>query len=87
PTPRQLDIMTAVAAYAHNLLASRARRVGNGLSSPLARTEWVAVTAGKARLVKLTAKGDALDIDLTAEGRTLGLEAVDWRPGKPLFQA
>jgi propionyl-CoA carboxylase alpha chain len=87
PTPRQLDIMTAVAAYAHNLLASRARRVGNGLSSPLARTEWVAVTAGKARPVKLTAKGDALDIELTAEGRTLGLEAVDWRPGKPLFQA
>ncbi|PMW08082.1 acetyl/propionyl-CoA carboxylase subunit alpha, partial [Pseudomonas sp. GW456-11-11-14-TSB2] len=34
PTERQLDIMTAVAAYAHNLLASRTRRVGNGLSSP-----------------------------------------------------
>ena len=87
PTVRQRDIMTAVAAYAHHLLAARARRIGNGLASPLVRSEWVAVVAGQARAVKLTARGDALDIELTAEGRTLGLEAVDWRPGKPLFQA
>ena len=88
PTPFQADVLTAVAAHMHRTLAARARRVGNGLANPLTRTEWTVVVGEAApRHVKLSASGSELDIELVDEGRTLGLEAVDWRPGKAVFRA
>ena len=88
PTPFQADVLTAVAAHMHRTLAARARRVGNGLANPLTRTEWTVVVGETApRHVKLSASGSELDIELVDEGRTLGLEAIDWRPGKAVFRA
>jgi propionyl-CoA carboxylase alpha chain len=88
PTPFQADVMTAVAAYMHKTLASRARKIGNGLASPLTRNDWtVVVGEGSPRPVRLKAAGSALDVELLDEGRTLALEAIDWRPGKPVFRA
>ncbi|MDR3512029.1 MAG: acetyl/propionyl/methylcrotonyl-CoA carboxylase subunit alpha [Caulobacteraceae bacterium] len=86
PTPFQADVMTAAATYMHRTLAARARRVGNGLSGPLSRTEWV-VAVGKAkRPVKLSDLEDGLTVELPGEERTLRLSTIDWRPGLPLFR-
>jgi propionyl-CoA carboxylase alpha chain len=88
PTAFQIDVMTAVAAFMHKTLATRARAQGAGLSGPLARTEWtVVVGEAKPRRVALRASASALDVDLVDEGRTLTLEAIDWRPGKAQFRA
>jgi propionyl-CoA carboxylase alpha chain len=87
PTPFQADVMTAVAAHMHRTLAARARKVGNGLGGPLARTEWTVVVGETApRRVKLSSSGSELDVELPDEGRTLALESIDWRPGKPVFR-
>jgi propionyl-CoA carboxylase alpha chain len=87
PTSFQTDVMTATAAYMHRTLASRARKVANGLSGPLSRTEWTVVVGEAApRHVKLKTSGSDLHVALLEDGRTLALEAVDWRPGKPVFR-
>jgi propionyl-CoA carboxylase alpha chain len=86
PTPWQRDLVTAVAAYAHRMLAARARRVGNGLTSPLVRRDWVIIAGKQRRNVALSDDGDAQVVDFPDEGRALRLEAVDWRPGLPLFR-
>ncbi len=87
PTPFQADVMTAVASHMHKTLASRARKIGNGLAGPLARTEWTVVVGEAApRHVRLTANGTELDVALLDEDRTLALEAIDWRPGKAVFK-
>ena len=86
PTPFQTDVMTAAAAYMHRLLAARARKVGNGLAGPLARTEWVVVVGKAARAVRLIEDAGGLLIEVEGEGRTIGLAAVNWRPGKALFR-
>ncbi len=81
PTDRQIDLMTAVAAYMHRLQASR-RANGNHL-----RQDWI-ITVGKGgRRARVSAEDDGLSIELQDEGRTLLLEAVDWRPGQALFKA
>ncbi len=88
PTAFQADVMTAVAAYMHKTLASRAGKIGNGLASPLIRTDWIVVVGDAApRAVSLKAVASELDVELVDEGRTLALEAIDWRPGKPVFRA
>ncbi|MGA0600897.1 acetyl-CoA carboxylase biotin carboxylase subunit [Caulobacter sp. KR2-114] len=87
PSDWQRDLVTAAAAWMHLTLARRARRIGNGLTSPLSREDWV-VVAGKARRpVRLSQSGDVLTITLTDEKRTLTLDEVDWRPGRALFKA
>ena len=86
PTPFQTDVMTAAAAYMHRLLAARARQVGNGLAGPLVRHEWVVVVGKVARAVHLVEDAGGLLIEVPDEGRTIGLAAVNWRPGKPLFR-
>jgi propionyl-CoA carboxylase alpha chain len=86
PTPFQVDVMTASAAYMHRLLAARARRVGNGLSGPLTRTEWV-VAVGKAKQpVTLKDVPGGLEVEIAEPQRTLKLSKVDWRPGQPVFR-
>ena len=87
PTPFQTDVMTAAATYIHRTLAARARRVGNGLSGPLTRTDWVVAVGKTKRPVKLSDFEDGLTVDLPDEQRALRLGAVDWRPGKALFRA
>jgi propionyl-CoA carboxylase alpha chain len=86
PTPWQRDLVTAVAAWAHRTLAARARRVGNGLTSPLARRDWVVVVGKQRRDVALSDDGSDLVIDFPGEDRSLRLGAVDWRPGAALFR-
>ena len=91
PTGFQADVMTAAAVYMQRKLAARARQsgsglTGNGLAGPLTRVDWV-VAVGKAkRKVKLAELGDVLCIEIPDEGRTLRLDAVDWRPGRALFR-
>ena len=86
PTPLQTDLMIAAATYIHRTLAARARRVGNGLSGPLTRTEWV-VTVGKSKWpVILSDLEGGVTVELTEAQRTLRLSAVDWRPGKAQFR-
>jgi propionyl-CoA carboxylase alpha chain len=87
PTALQADIMTAAAAHMHKTLVARARMVGDGLSSPLTRTDWtVVVGEARPRRVRLSASGPELDVELIDEGRTLTLGAIDWRPGKAQFR-
>jgi propionyl-CoA carboxylase alpha chain len=77
--------MTAAASYIHRTLAARARRVGNGVSGPLTRAEWV-VAAGKVkRRVTLSDLDGGVLVDLPDEQRALRLTGVDWRPGKARF--
>ena len=87
PTAFQADVMSAVAAHMHRTLAARARAVGNGLANPLTRTKWtVVVGEAPSRHVRLKASGSALDVALIEDDRTLALDAIDWRPGKPVFR-
>jgi propionyl-CoA carboxylase alpha chain len=88
PTPFQADVMTAVAAYMHETLAARARKVGGGLTDTLTRTDWTVVVDDAApRHVRLNTSGSKFGVELSEEGRTLTLEAIDWRPGKAVFRA
>jgi propionyl-CoA carboxylase alpha chain len=86
PTPFQADVMTAAAAYMYRQLATRARRVGNGLAGPLVRTDWVVVVGKSKRRVSLSDLEDGLAIEIPEENRTLRLEGVDWRPGRALLR-
>jgi propionyl-CoA carboxylase alpha chain len=85
-SPWQADLFTATAAAMHRKTAARARAIGNGLASPLARTEWAVVLGDHRRRVRVTDAGAALRIELLDEARELILEAMDWRPGSPLFR-
>src|SRR5665213_3303940 len=62
-TPWQRDLVAAVACAMHVTLAARARRIGNGLASPLTRTDWVVVMDGARRNVKLSGDGGALTVE------------------------
>ena len=84
-TSLQIDIATAVAVAMHRAITTRARRVGNGLLPP-ARTDWVAVVGPTRRPVRVAEADTGLAIELVDEGRVLNLEAIDWRPGAPLFR-
>ena len=86
PSPWQLDVATAAASAMHRIMAARARRIGNGLTSPLARSEWVVVIGKSRRWVRLADDGDALKIEFPDESRALVLDSLDWRPGSPLLR-
>ncbi|HEX5263726.1 MAG TPA: biotin/lipoyl-containing protein, partial [Phenylobacterium sp.] len=78
PTSFQRDLMTAVACAMHRTITRRA-------APELMRDDWVVIENGDKRLVRVT-NGDALKIEFLDEGRTLTLEAIDWRPGRPVFK-
>ena len=84
-TSSQLDIATAVAVAMHRIITTRARRSGNGLLPP-ARTDWIALVGAERRPVRVADADAGLAIELTGDGRVLNLEAIDWRPGAPLFR-
>ena len=86
PTPFQMDVLTAAAAFMHRTLAARARRVGNGLSAPLARTEWVVAVGEARRRVVLTDADKGVAVELPDEGRAAVLGEVVWRPGLATFR-
>jgi propionyl-CoA carboxylase alpha chain len=84
PTPEQVDVMTAVGAAMQRVYAARARSTDAGLSHPV-RTEWVVAVGHAKRRVKLSGEAGRLSVELPDEGRTIDLETLDWRPGKPVF--
>jgi propionyl-CoA carboxylase alpha chain len=81
PTSWQRDVLTAVAAWAHGVHETR-RRNGAGVH----RADWIVSLDGADRRVNLARDGNTLRIGLPDEDRALGLDDVDWRPGKPLFR-
>ena len=84
PTPAQIDILTVVGAAMQQVQAARARTNAAGLGGTV-RDEWVVAVGHAKRRVKLS--GDtALSVELLDEGRTLTLNAIDWRPGQPTFR-
>jgi propionyl-CoA carboxylase alpha chain len=85
-TPWQRDLIAATACAMHRAVAARALRIGDGLTSPLTRTDWAVVTGGARREVRLSGEGDTLAVEFLGEGRKLVLEAIDWRPGSPVFR-
>jgi len=84
PTPWQLDLATAVAASMHRTLMARARQANGGLT-PQPRSDWVVFCGGARRAVRLTDRGEDLEIAFPGEERVVRLSDVDWRPGAPLF--
>ncbi|MBW8858921.1 MAG: acetyl/propionyl/methylcrotonyl-CoA carboxylase subunit alpha [Caulobacter sp.] len=84
PTPGQVDVLTAVGAAMQRVYAARARSTQAGLSNPV-RTEWAVAVGPAKRRVALSGEAGRLSVELPDEGRTLVLETVDWRPGKPVF--
>jgi propionyl-CoA carboxylase alpha chain len=84
PTPRQLDLMTAVACAMQRIQARRNGRT-HAVLAAAPRVDWVVVIAGTKHPVRLTEIKDGLEVRLTDEGRAVRLEAVDWRPGQALF--
>jgi propionyl-CoA carboxylase alpha chain len=86
PSAWQRDVATAAATAMHRIMAARARRIGNGLTSPLARSEWVVVIGKTRRRVRLSDQGEALKVELPDEDRSLLLGDLDWRPGLPMLR-
>jgi propionyl-CoA carboxylase alpha chain len=82
----QLDLMTAAACWMHRLQVKRTRTGQGKLFAAPMRNDFVVVIGEHKRPVKLSGEGPSLDIELVGEGRKLGLESVDWRPGKKLFR-
>jgi propionyl-CoA carboxylase alpha chain len=80
PTDFQRDLMTACACAMHAMQGARAER-------PTSRTDWVVVAGGEARNVRFTGPGQSFLVELLGEGRLLTLTDIDWRPGRPRFQA
>ncbi|HSV03133.1 MAG TPA: acetyl/propionyl/methylcrotonyl-CoA carboxylase subunit alpha [Phenylobacterium sp.] len=78
PTAFQRDLMTAVACAMHRTLTARA-------APQLLRQDWVVIENGDKRLARVAAGGGALTVEFLEDARTLRLEAVDWRPGRPTF--
>jgi propionyl-CoA carboxylase alpha chain len=78
PTPFQRDVMAAVACAMHRTLTQRA-------APQLVRDDWVVIENGEKRRVRLANGGKAFTVEFLDEGRTLRLDEIDWRPGKPTF--
>jgi propionyl-CoA carboxylase alpha chain len=87
PSPRQLDLMTAVACAIQRLQSRRNGRAHPVLRAARPRDVWVAVVDRRKRRVRLTDAADGLEVEFLDEGRSVRLAAIDWRPGKPLFRA
>ncbi len=80
-TSWQSDVCLAAALTMH---AISSRRAHGG--SAAGRSEWTIMVGKTRRDATVRNEGEALLIEL-AEGRSLRLEAVDWRPGLPLLRA
>nr|MEA2799648.1 propionyl-CoA carboxylase alpha chain [Phenylobacterium sp.] len=78
PTPFQRDLMAAAACAMHRTITRRA-------APELMRDDWVVIENGDKRLVRVT-NGEALKVEFLGEDRTLTLDGVDWRPGRPVFR-
>jgi len=78
PTAFQRDLMAAVGCAMHRVLTRRA-------APQLMRDDWVVIENGGKRLVRVANGGDSVTVEFLGEGRTLRLEAIDWRPGQPTF--
>ena len=81
PTPWQLDLMTAAAAWMHRLQATRR---ANGVKL---REEWIVAIGELKRRVRLAPGPSELAVALLDENRTMILSGVDWRPGQALLKA
>jgi len=77
PTDVQRDLMSAVALAMHRTLLARAAPDQN-------RCDWIVATGHKKQAMNVTAENGGLTIQ--ADGRTLKLENVQWRPGQPTFR-
>jgi propionyl-CoA carboxylase alpha chain len=78
PTPFQTDVMIAAAVAMHRITW---RRSGGSM-----RNDWYVLVGHDKRLVAIEGEGDDLRITLPEEKRTLVLDGVSWRPGKPLLK-
>jgi propionyl-CoA carboxylase alpha chain len=79
PTEFQRDLMAAAACAMHRTVTQRA-------APQLMRQDWIIIENGEKRLARVTNGGEGFSIDFLGEGRTLRLEDIDWRPGKPTFR-
>ena len=79
PTDWQRDLVSAVGCAMHRILTKRT-------APQLLRDEWIVVAGHDKRLVRLSNGGDAFNVKFVADGRTLSLTDIDWRPGKPTFR-
>jgi propionyl-CoA carboxylase alpha chain len=79
PTEFQADVMAAAALAMHRVQVRRTNGPG------AKRDEWRVFVGKDRRAVKVADREDGLHIDFFREGKTLVLEGVDWRPGKPTF--
>ncbi|HYE43370.1 MAG TPA: acetyl/propionyl/methylcrotonyl-CoA carboxylase subunit alpha [Caulobacteraceae bacterium] len=80
PTPFQMDVMTAAAVHAQRTIAARACG-GEGV-----RDAWIVLVGKQARPVRVLPSETCVEIELTAEDRTLRLDGCDWVPGRPVFR-
>src|SRR5580698_2367786 len=87
PSPRQLDLMAAVACAMQRIQARRNGRADHGLSAAKPRTDWVVIIGGQRRPVRLTVAPNGLEVMFTDEDRAVQLTAIDWKPGDPLLRA
>jgi propionyl-CoA carboxylase alpha chain len=78
PTEFQRDLMAAVACAMHRVVTQRA-------APQLLRQDWIIVENGEKRLARVSNGGDGFSIEFLGEGRTLRLDGIDWRPGRPTF--
>jgi propionyl-CoA carboxylase alpha chain len=87
PQPWQSDIILATAAAMHHTLARRARGIAGDLTRKTGRNAWVVVAGGVRADVTILDQDGALALTLAADGRTLILDRIGWRPGAALFSA
>ena len=78
PTSFQTDVLIAAAVAMHRITW---RRSGGNM-----RNDWYVLVGHDKRLVAIQGEGDDLRITLPEEKRTLVLEGVTWRPGRPLLK-
>ncbi|MDO8298023.1 MAG: acetyl/propionyl/methylcrotonyl-CoA carboxylase subunit alpha [Caulobacter sp.] len=78
PTPSQTDILTAAGVAMHRMITRRA-----GGSD---RRDWVVLVGHDSRRVEIDEAGEGLSLRLEGGDRTLTLDDIDWRPGKPLLR-
>ncbi len=79
PTPFQVDAMIAAACAMHRLTWRRADR-------PM-RRDWQVLVGHASHTVAIEGEADDLRLVLPDEKRTLVVENLDWRPGRPLLKA
>jgi len=86
PSAWQTDALTATACWMHIVQKRRNGGASSGLKPAKVRDEWIVVVGDEKRPVKLAQAGGVMEIELLREQRKLRLDAVDWRPGLPVFR-